>query len=155
MKVLLSGAAAGLLLGLCTLPALADTVPDLDIEKTCRSAKLADPTVNDKAAYEGCLRSERDAKRQAEQHWSKFTTPAKRQCESQFKAGGYPSYVEMITCLELASGTAPSGDPDKSAAVGGDGSYRAVKTESAGPQNLTKEPSPSQRTNPIKVLEKD
>ena len=53
-----------------------------------------------------------------------------------------------------AGGTVPGQDPAKSNAIGGDGSYRAVQTQDSGTQNLTKEPSPSQRTDPIKVLER-
>ena len=147
-------AALATLLAVAAGPAFADSVPNLDVEKTCQSAQAAGSGVSDRASYDGCLRSERSAKQQAEEHWDKYTGPAKRQCEAQFKAGGYPSYVEMITCLELASGTVPGQDPAKSNAVGGDGSYRAVQTQDSGTQNLTKEPSASQRTDPIKVLER-
>ncbi len=66
--------AAFLLLGFAA-HAQADTVPDLDVEKTCRSSQVADPGVNDKASYEGCLRSEKDAKSQAEKHWSSYARP--------------------------------------------------------------------------------
>lgn len=145
--------AALLLLGFAA-HAQADTVPDLDVEKTCRSSQIADPSVNDKASYEGCLRSEKEAKRQAEQHWGSYAPAAKRQCEAQFKAGGYPSYVEMITCLELATGAVPGQNPGNTA-VGGNGTAKSAGAEGQGAQSLTKEPSASQRTDPIKVLEKD
>ncbi|MCJ2014003.1 hypothetical protein [Methylobacterium sp. J-076] len=152
-RSLLPGAA--LLLGLAAGQAVADTVPDLDVEKTCRSAQTADSGVSDRASYDGCLRSERDAKRQAAEHWGSYSPAAKRQCEAQFKAGGYPSYVEMITCLELASGTVPTGNPDKDTAVGGNGTDKAARTQGEGSKNLTREPSASQRTDPIKVLRND
>lgn len=145
--------AALLLLGFAA-HAQAETVPDLDVEKTCRSSQIADPSVNDKASYEGCLRSEKEAKRQAEQHWSSYAPAAKRQCEAQFKAGGYPSYVEMVTCLELATGVVP-GQNSNNTAVGGNGTPKSAGAEGQDAQNLTKEPSPGQRTNPIKVLKRD
>lgn len=154
MRALLP-ATAVLLLGLAAGQAYADTVPDLDVEKTCRSAQVADTGVSDKASYDGCIRSERDAKRQAEKNWGHYTPSAKRQCEAQFKAGGYPSYVEMITCLELASGSVPTGNTDRDTAVGGNGSAKAVRVERENAQNLTKEPSASQRTDPIKTLKND
>ncbi len=153
MKPIVPGTLA-VLLALAAGPALADSVPNLDVEKTCKSAQVADTSVSDRASYDGCLRSERDAKRQAEQHWSSYTSASKRQCEAQFKAGGYPSYVEMVTCLELASGTVPTGSDDRNTAVGGSGSSRAAEAQRDGAQNLTKEPSASQRTDPIKVLER-
>lgn len=154
MKPLLSATVAVLLAAVAG-PAWADSVPNLDVEKTCRSAQVADSSVSDRTSYEGCLSSERSAKQQAEQRWGSFTAPAKRQCESQFKAGGYPSYVEMITCLELASGTVPTGSDDKNTAVGGSGTRRAAEAQRNGTENLTKEPSAAQRTDPIKVLNKD
>lgn len=154
MKPLIPGTLA-VLLSLVAGQALADSVPNLDVEQTCKSAQVAGSSVSDRASYEGCLRSERDAKRQAEQHWGSYTSASKRQCEAQFKAGGYPSYVEMVTCLELASGTVPTGSDDRNTAVGGNGSARAADAQRDGAQNLTKEPSPSQRTDPIKVLDRN
>ncbi|MGC5777271.1 hypothetical protein [Methylobacterium sp. NFXW15] len=152
MRPLLPASALLITLGAGT--ALADTVPVLDVEKTCRSAQLAGSSVNDRASYDGCLRSEKDAKRQAEENWNKFTPAAKKQCEAQFKAGGYPSYVEMITCLELATGVVPNQNPGDTA-VGGEGTPKAARVQQEKSQSLTKEPSPSQRTDPIKVLEKN
>ena len=141
------------LLALGSGSAWADTVPNLDVETTCKSAQVANTSISDKANYDGCLRSEREAKREAESHWGSYTNAAKRQCESQFKAGGYPSYVEMVTCLELASGTVPTQSGQGGTAVGGPGSPRDVKAQREGAANLTKEPPASQRTDPIKVLE--
>ncbi|MGH1588273.1 hypothetical protein ACRBEV_07785 [Methylobacterium phyllosphaerae] len=149
----ISTAVAAILLGGLAGPAWADVVPNLDVEKTCRSAQVANTSISDKANYDGCLRSERDAKSEAERRWGDYTPAAKRQCEDQFKAGGYPSYVEMVTCLELASGTVPTQSPDGGRAVGGPGSPRDVKVQQEGGAKLTREPPASQRTDPIKVLE--
>lgn len=146
-------ALAALLLGVIAGPARADAVPDLDVEKTCQSAQVANTSISDRANYDGCLRSEREAKREAERHWGNYTPAAKRQCENQFKAGGYPSYVEMVTCLELASGTVPTQSPEGGQALGGPGSPRDVKAQREGGANLTKEPTTSQRTDPSRVLE--
>jgi hypothetical protein len=138
---------------LIAVPALADAVPNLDVEKTCKSAQVTNTTISDQANYDGCLRSEREAKKEAERQWGTYTSAAKRQCENQFKAGGYPSYVEMVTCLELASGTVPTQSNEGGQAVGGPGSPRDVKAQREGAANLTKEPPASQRTDPMEVLE--
>ena len=68
----ISSAVAALLLGLIAGPAWADAVPNLDVEKTCRSAQVANTSISDKANYDGCLRSERDAKKEAERHWGRL-----------------------------------------------------------------------------------
>ena len=147
------GTLALLALALASGPVRADTVPDLDVEKTCKSAQVANTSISDKANYDGCLRSEREAKREAESRWGSYTPAAKRQCENQFKAGGFPSYVEMVTCLELASGSVPTQSDQGGTAVGGPGSPKDVKVQHEGGANLTKEPPASQRTNPMEVLE--
>ena len=133
--------------------ALADTVPTLDVEQTCRSSQVANTSISDQANYDGCIRSEREAKKEAERQWGTYSSAAKRQCQDQFKAGGFPSYVEMVTCLELASGTVPTQSGQGGTAVGGPGSPRDVKVQREGGTNLTKEPPASQRTDPQKVLD--
>lgn len=139
-------------LGLAALagPALAeDGPPRLDVESTCQSAQRAQVSISDNASLEGCLRSERSAHDELKKNWGKFPEAAKSQCSQQFKAGGSPSYVELVTCLELASGTVPSQGQDAAAQspVGG----KAPPERKTG-STLTKEPSSAQRTDPIKVL---
>ena len=114
-RTMVPGTFALLTLALASASARADAVPDLDVERTCQSAQVTNTTISDKANYDGCIRSERDAKKEAERHWSSYTPAAKRQCQNQFKAGGFPSYVEMVTCLELASGTVPTQSTDGAA----------------------------------------
>ena len=140
-------------LGLAALTAAAfaaDGPPKLDVESTCKLAQRAQVSISDNASLEGCLRSERSAHDELKKNWSKFPGAAKTQCSQQVTAGGSPSYVELVTCLELASGTVPSQGQDASgqSPVGGGKAPPERKTGSA----LTKEPSPAQRTDPIKVL---
>ncbi|GEO98518.1 hypothetical protein [Methylobacterium haplocladii] len=128
--------------------ALAEGPPDLDVEKTCRSSGRVQVGLSEKESQDGCLRSERAAHDELKKRWSEFSLDAKAQCSKQSEAGGFPSYVETVTCLELATGTVPAqtngGDPaPKGAATGG---------EKGSP--LTAEPSPKERTNPIDVLNK-
>ncbi|GJD79844.1 hypothetical protein [Methylobacterium gregans] len=156
----LTGAAALALLGCLTGAARADAVPNLDIEKTCKSAGRVDigSSATEEESRNGCLRSEREARKEAERRWSNYTPAAKKQCQSQFQAGGYPSYVEMVTCLELASGTVPTQTGAAGTAVGGPGSAKgqtqAPQERKQGTSTLTQEPAPSERTNPIQVLER-
>lgn len=150
LRAIVPGALA--LLALATGAARADAVPKLDVEKTCRSAQVANTSIDDKSNYDGCLRSEREAKREAESHWGDYTSAAKTQCQAQFTAGGFPSYVEMVTCLELASGTVPTQNGDGGNG-GGAGAPRDAKARRESGGSLTKEPSASQRTDPIRVLE--
>lgn len=139
--------------------ARADAVPELDIDKTCASAGRVNigSSATEEESRNGCMRSEREAKKEAERRWGDYSAAAKTQCQSQFKAGGYPSYVEMVTCLELASGTVPTQTGAGGTAVGGPGAPKgtaqAPRERAGGASALTQEPAASQRTNPIQVLE--
>ncbi len=143
---------AALSLGLLSGAARADDgPPKLDVEATCKSAERVQMSLSDNANKDACLDSERRAQDDLKKRWDQFPAAAKTQCSQQFKAGGFPSYVELVTCLELASGTVPSqpgqDGPARSDVGGGTGGGRKQGS------SLTREPSPAQRTNPIDVLD--
>ncbi len=143
------------LLGAHLVLVAADGPPRLDIEHTCNSPGRA--SVSQEAGSDGCLRSERSAGDELRKRWGQFSGSAKTQCSQQSTAGGFPSYVEMLTCLELASGAVPVTSPRNSATAGqgsptSTGSVRGRPEERA--DSLTAEPAPSQRTDPLKVLGK-
>lgn len=121
--------------------------PVLDIDEVCASAGAAQPGLDKQTSVAGCKRSEGEARDTLRKRWDEFTPEAKRQCSRQAEAGGSPSHVETLTCLELASGvpSLPPGDQPRSP--------EAAPARPAG-KALTEEPSPRQRTNPIEVLER-
>ncbi|KQQ31736.1 hypothetical protein ASF53_03345 [Methylobacterium sp. Leaf123] len=142
---------AALSLGLvCGAAQAEDGPPKLDVEATCQSAQRVQKTLSDTVSPDACLNSERGAERDLKTRWSQFPSAAKTQCSQQFQAGGFPSYVELLTCLELASGTVPS-QPALDPSAKSDGS--AATRDQKGGSTLTREPAPTQRTNPIEVLE--
>lgn len=128
--------------------AFAEGPPDLDVEKTCRSSGRVQVGLSEKESQDGCLRSERQAHDELKKRWSEFTPDAKAQCSKQSEAGGFPSYVETVTCLELATGTVPA------QTNGGDPAPKGAATGRKEGSDLTAEPSAKQRTNPIDVLER-
>jgi len=147
MRHLTSGAVAACL-ALWAAPALADDgPPKLDIQATCRSPGRTEVQVqaSQKESEDGCLRSERAAQDEIKKRWNDYSADAKAQCSKQSQAGGFPSYVETVTCLELASGTVPS------QTGGGEG---VSKGPSKGSGSLASEPSAKQRTDPIEILDK-
>ncbi|SOR29527.1 conserved exported protein of unknown function [Methylorubrum extorquens] len=100
---------AALSLGLvCGAARAEDGPPKLDVAATCQSAQRVQKTLSDNVSADACLNSERGAERDLKKRWSEFPAAARTQCTQQFQAGGFPSYVELLTCLELASGAVPT-----------------------------------------------
>jgi hypothetical protein len=78
----------------------ADPVPKFDIGPSCRSAGAAAVTATRDTA--GCERDEINARTTLEKEWSQFTPSDQARCARLVTQGGGPSYVELLTCLELA-----------------------------------------------------
>src|ERR1019366_3198008 len=78
----------------------ADPVPKFDTGPSCRSAGAAAVTpTRDTAA---CERDEINPRTTLEKEWSQFTPSDQASCARLVTLGGRPSYVELLTCLELA-----------------------------------------------------
>ena len=75
---------------------VSDTVPTYDIVRECRyeggSAANVERCSQDEAAALGQLKTE----------WVQFVGADKRSCMETTQIGGFASYVELLTCLEMA-----------------------------------------------------
>lgn len=129
--------------------ARADDPPHFDIEATCKSTARSEVALSDVSPVKSCLTSERGAEADLKKRWNQFPGSAKSQCTKQFQAGGFPSYVELITCLELASGSVPSQEGSALSDVGGQGASGGGKKPTG---STIQEPPADQRTNPSEVL---
>jgi len=78
----------------------ADTIPKFDVERTCRPAAVAGILPGRNAA--ACEKDENDARTRLEQVWSGFSATQRAQCAGFTSLDGAPSYVELLTCLEMA-----------------------------------------------------
>ena len=79
----------------------ADPVPKFDIGPSCRSAAVASAVITTRDAA-GCERDEDNARATLEKEWSEFTPSDQARCVRLVTLGGGPSYVELLTCLEMA-----------------------------------------------------
>ena len=77
----------------------ADSVPKFDLERTCRGTTAADLPGRDSAS---CQQDEQDARGKLEKDWSQYSGAQRNQCDGLVTTGGAPSYVELLTCLEIA-----------------------------------------------------
>jgi hypothetical protein len=82
-------------------------IPVFNYEPSCKAALKAGAIQgrNDEA----CFRDEEAARSTLEKQWTGFTSEQKSLCDRLKNAGGMPSYVEYLTCLEI--GKAASGLP--------------------------------------------
>jgi hypothetical protein len=92
-------AIAVLLIGLPAAAAVADSPPKLEVTASCNAA--ARGAISAGRDKDSCLADERAAEDTLKQNWSKFSAPDKTQCIGNVKTGGPPSYVELLSCLEV------------------------------------------------------
>jgi hypothetical protein len=103
---------ATLALGAQLVLNVADRVPDLNARPSCvagaQSGIATRPDVN------ACMKDEQDARDRAAKEWGKFAHTDKVRCGEMAHMGGPASYVELLTCLEMAQQTRklPAADED-------------------------------------------
>jgi hypothetical protein len=79
--------------------AVSDTVPKFDSVSECRIE--GGPSV-DRAR---CSRDEAAALRQLQEAWAQYAGADRKACTAETTTGDFASYVELLTCLEMARDT--------------------------------------------------
>lgn len=74
-------------------------VPRYDVNPTCRAAAVSNGFTRPQSA---CMGDERDARAKLEKQWSRYGLAERRRCTVMTQTGGPPSYVELLTCLQIA-----------------------------------------------------
>ena len=90
--------------------ARADEPPAFDIARNC-SSEAAGAVAG--AGVASCTRDETEAKNQLAKRWSSFSASQKNDCVEESSIGGEKSYVELLTCLEMATGQFSTGRGQK------------------------------------------
>jgi hypothetical protein len=78
------------------LTTVADSAPKFDIARECRS-EGGSATIQ-----EQCVTDETQARDQLQPQWIQFSRRDKAVCMGETSVDGTPSYVELLTCLEMA-----------------------------------------------------
>lgn len=90
------------------LIAAADKVPVLNLEPSCRgAAQVAVPKADGQMPSaaemrQTCMEKEQAARDELAKQWTNFTGDHRASCIRSTAAGGIPSYIELLTCLEIA-----------------------------------------------------
>jgi hypothetical protein len=75
----------------------ADEVPTYNLSPSCRSETVT--TASDRS----CLLEEQQARDTLLRQWSQFAPADRANCQLVEKTAGAPSYVELLTCLQMAA----------------------------------------------------
>jgi len=81
--------------------AVADGVPKFDIARSCKLDLVATAGLSVDQSMKSCMNDEQRARKQLAGQWSKFPAPGRVSCISQESIGGTPSYVSLLTCLQM------------------------------------------------------
>jgi len=103
---MISPALLALALGSSLVIDVAD-VPVYDVSPACRAAVTVMP-----GSFEACMKDEAGARAQLAASWDRFAGPLRDNCVQTESTGGSPSYVELLTCLQMAQ-DAKTLRPDK------------------------------------------
>lgn len=80
---------------------IADGPPRFDIERSCR--QVADPGMGVGRPAGACRDDERKAQEQLQRQWTSYPAASRNTCVEGASLGGPPSYVQVLTCLEMAA----------------------------------------------------
>jgi hypothetical protein len=84
---------------------LASEVPRLNIEAGCRAAPRL--LAQDPNPYDQCMKDERAARSELENKWAGYAPEHRQLCVRETSLDGMPSYVEVLTCLQMYAANTP------------------------------------------------
>jgi hypothetical protein len=98
--MVIAGLVAILLSSGMVLP-VADSPPRFNIEQACRHA--GEPVTGVGRPNQACRDDESKAAADLQQQWAKYPPVQRATCVEGAGLGGPPSYVQVLTCLEMAA----------------------------------------------------
>jgi hypothetical protein len=84
---------------------VSDQVPSLNVEALCKSTSADDKAMGLAEAQDlsDCMRDENAAQRQLSTVWPLNPGAVRESCEIEAAAGAIQSYVDLLTCLQMAA----------------------------------------------------
>jgi hypothetical protein len=81
---------------------IADASPTYNVEPSCHCGMdvIADPRVSQEGRFTQCLRDEASAQTTLKAQWTQYPAGDRVYCADTARLGT-PSYVELLTCLEM------------------------------------------------------
>lgn len=95
--------------GVGAKPASVDAIPKFDARASCAAAAAVSSYLGRTA--ETCMGDENTARDTVVRNWTKYAKSDKSDCVGMVTQGGPPSWVELLSCLEMmADGRALGGE---------------------------------------------
>ena len=81
--------------------AVADRVPAFDVSRSCKLDVAATTGLSVDQSLKNCANDEKRAQRRLVRQWTEFSASSRAQCIPLESIGGTPSYVSLLTCLQM------------------------------------------------------
>jgi hypothetical protein len=92
------------LFGAHLLIPVSDQVPTFNIEPSCKGAAAATAQMAGAQSFSACMAEENEARHQLVSTWQSFSAAHRTRCSAEASGQGLASYVELLVCLQIASG---------------------------------------------------
>ena len=76
-------------------------VPKLNVAPSCQAAAVG-LIGQSKGSVSACMQNERQARAKLQKRWNTYSRAERTRCEQLDTLGGPPSYIELLTCLQMA-----------------------------------------------------
>jgi hypothetical protein len=84
--------------------AVSSRVPEFNVKESCKAAETYDFQEDREKTFQGCMQDEDQAHVTLNKNWSQYKVKDRQDCVDQ-GARVSPSYVEILTCLEMTDET--------------------------------------------------
>jgi hypothetical protein len=118
--MLRSAVVLGVMLIGVTISQAAEKPPQLEVGRSCDAAAAHGVSGRTRDA---CMSEENAAKTTLDDKWKQFTARQHARCTGLVNMGGPPSYVELLTCLEMAEQAKRIPDSDQLRGTAGMGTF--------------------------------
>jgi len=97
-------------LGSNLLVPVSDHVPALKVEALCQVTTADDKAMglSEPQSFSDCMRDETDAQQQLRTLWQATAISLRDRCEGEAVAGDSQSYVDLLTCIQMAGSASTS-----------------------------------------------
>jgi hypothetical protein len=97
-----------MLLPLFTPPPAFAQVPELNVTALCKARSGGTKLLQSGQSIEDCVRDEKAAKLQLTTPWGSTSVPVRNRCQSDARALGTTSYLDLLACIQINQDTKSS-----------------------------------------------